>query len=693
MAIKQTGEQILEQLMREGGPRAQQAAAAAIQDLKIGLSKTMKDTLETAQATGKITKQTAVSQKEGVEISKVANQNIKDLKSGQKELITLTKQTNGFLNNLLSASNKYFESNNEFLQNLLLRNSLDSNKLNDKLEKLFDKQNRIQPSQIAPITNTGNGGGDDGGGSTIADAVAKAIGSIAAAFGTVKTAKVIFGRGAGAEPKAPTPAEEVPKPKPKRVTGVESDTKPRATDIAKKTTPKGVTGVESDTKPTAADKAKKTTPRVSRGSGAEPRAPTPAEEVRPAPKPLVKENVYYDEKTKRFKNRLTNNFVKDAEATALGLKKPGTITRAPVPTPETGVGVGKVLKGAAALGAAVNIIAAMYSSGDLAQAEEAKGKVQKQLANGEITEDEAVLAFKEIDFFIAGVRGQIAAYEGTVGAGAGIAGGIAGVAATPVTSPVGGFVIGTAVGMATDAGLRAAAEATGAKPVLEEVGKVTGEVVSAGAALTRNALSSLTGGYIYSDTEATKRDLLTGRFTAEENAARAAAEEEYQAANKAAPQGFRARAALGLSSEEAKARDERLALAKANRDKINAETEAKRLEREKIYQAQVQAQVEKQRLSQQQNTTPVDTGDDSAEPIVTVIPAQKLNQQTIAAVDTPTSTSSNVTIINQGDNTTVTGQGNAGGSNQSSPGVGSPSAPNNPFDARLYGKADRRNGF
>jgi len=209
MAIKQTGEQILEQLMREGGPRAQQAAAAAMQDLKIGLSKTMKDTLETAQATGKITKQTAISQKEGVEISKVANQNIKDLKSGQKELITLTKQTNGFLNNLLSASNKYFESNNEFLQNLLLRNSLDSNKLNDKLEKLFDKQNRIQPSQIAPITNTGNGGGGNGGGSTIADAVANAIGAIATAFGVVKTAKAA-----------------------KAIFGVEADTKPKAADIA-----------------------------------------------------------------------------------------------------------------------------------------------------------------------------------------------------------------------------------------------------------------------------------------------------------------------------------------------------------------------------------------------------------------------------------------------------------------------------
>jgi len=678
---KQTGEQILEQLMREGGLRGG-PAAKAIEELKTELSKTMKDTLETTKATGKISKQSADSSKESVEISKVANQNIKDIKEGQKELVTLAKQTNGLLNNLLTASSKYYESNNELLQNLLLKNSLHSDKLNDKLQDIFSKQkgattNATVKKDEAPSPSV--------------------IGDVLGAAALAEIAKKLT---TGREDKASSKAkaEEAPdkassKIKTEEVDKASSKIKTEEVDKAssgktkerQKTTfeqmaeeAKGkgrvepTVSAEPEVKPTpepkpASREISGVKQRIEPTLGAAPEAPAITPQA-------AEPNIVWNEKTGRWQDlNNKNKFVSNKVAAELGLTKPGTVTPSigdikpgveggffgrpePKVSPKAGYGI----KGGALLGAALGIITDLSSNPKLEEVEKAKSKVQEQLASGKITFAQASKAFEELDMIAARARGEAVTYTGVKEGIAGAVGTFAGVASSPVATPVGGFAIGTGVGMATSEGLEYAAEKTGAKGVLQKVGEVGGEYTQRFINRARDELSPLLPGTVSSAAEVRKQDILSARFTKEEEARRAEAKKMY---DEAADADLRERSMYGPETAAFTPVTPQFEEAQKNYKKVMAETEAARKKRESDLEKKIAAE-------------------------------QKLKNDSIAKVSNgPANSAANVTVINQGDtvNNNVS-NGNAGG-NQVSAGVGSPSGPPGPYDERLYGSSLRRNAY
>lgn len=680
---KQTGEQILEQLMREGGLSGG-PAAKAIEKLKTELSKTMKDTLETTKATGKISKQSADSSKESVEISKVANQNIKDIKEGQKELVTLAKQTNGLLNNLLSASSKYYETNNELLQNLLLKNSLQGDKLNEKLQDVFSKQKGAatnaavkkdegaSPSVIgdvlgaaalAEIAKKITGSKDGKGEAPDKASSGKKASDVPDKASSGKTTSDVPDKASSGKTVADVPDKassgkltaDVPdkassgKTKPRQKTTFEQ--------MAEESEGKGKIGqrvqptlsTEAEVKPSPANKQiVGGRERIDPILGKAPEAPTITPQA-------AEPNIVWNEKVGRWQDlNNKNKFVSNKVAAELGLTKPGTIS-AKVP-----LNLGKAVKGGGALGAAIGIIADLATNPKLEDIENSKAKVQQQLASGEITFEQASNAFKELDKRAAMARGEAVTYSGVKEGIAGAVGTVAGVAATPVTSPVGGAVIGTGVGIATSEGLEYAAERTGVKSVLQKVGEVGGEYTQRFIDRARDELNPLLPGTISSAAEARKQDILSSRFTEEEKARREEARKMY---DEAAATDLAERSMYGPEAAAFIPVTPQFEEAQKSFNKVMAETEAARAKRDKDLQNKIAAE-------------------------------QKLKNDSIQKVGSgPTNSTGNVTVINQGDtvNNNVV-NGNAGG-NKISSGVGSPSGPPGPYDERLYGSSSRRNAY
>jgi hypothetical protein len=688
---KQTNEQILEQLMREGSPLAQKQAINALNDLKTDLSRTMKETLETTKTTGRITKQSADSQKESVEISKVANQNIKDVKEGQKELISLAKQTNGLLNNLISASSKYYESNNELLQNLLLKNSLHSDKLNDKLQDIFSKQK-------SAATNASVDKGEGPGPSVIGDVLGTAaLAEIAKKLTDTKA------KSSAQEDKASSKVktEEVDKASSKVKTEEidKASSKVKTEEVDKASSGKA-TARQKTTFEQMAEEAKAAKGKVEPTLSMEPEA-KPTTEPNPATRETVggktrvqptlstapetatitpqapEQNIVWNEKVGRWQDlNNKNKFVSNKVAADLGLIKPGTITPSAAdiggirpgaeggffgkPEPKVAPKAGYGIKGGALLGAAIGIISDLSSNPKIEEVENAKAKIQSQLASGKITMAEASEAFKQLDIIAARARGEAVTYSGLKEGIAGAVGTVAGVASTPVATPIGGFAIGTGVGMATSEGLDYAAEKTGAKGVLQSIGEVSGEYTQRFISRARDELNPLMPGIISSAEQARKEDILSAKFTDEEKRLREEALRSYEeASDRAFAEGMMygpEAAAFATSSLD-------LDKAQSNYDKVMADTEAARKKRELSLKKNVEA-------------------------------SQKLDSGNIQKVGSgPSSGASNITVINQGDtvNNSVS-NGNAGG-NQVSSGVGSPSGPPSPYDERLYGSSNRRNAY
>jgi hypothetical protein len=689
---KQTNEQILEQLMREGSPLAQKQAINALNDLKTDLSRTMKETLETTKTTGRITKQSADSQKESVEISKVANQNIKDVKEGQKELISLAKQTNGLLNNLISASSKYYESNNELLQNLLLKNSLHSDKLNDKLQDIFSKQK-------SAATNASVDKGEGPGPSVIGDVLGTAaLAEIAKKLTDTKA------KSSAQEDKASSKVktEEVDKASSKvKTEEVDKASSKVKTEEVDKASSGKATARQKTTFEQMAEEAKKGEGKIEPKVSMEPETksstePSPARRetvggktrleptLSPAPETATitpqasEQNIVWNEKAGRWQdiNAKGKPFVSNKVAADLGLTKPGTVSPGAVnlgeikpgveggffgkPEPKVAAKGGYGIKGGALLGAAIGIISDLSSNPKLEEVENAKAKIQSQLASGKITMAEASEAFKQLDIIAARARGEAVTYSGLKEGIAGAVGTVAGVASTPVATPIGGFAIGTGVGIAASEGLDYAAEKTGAKGVLQSIGEVGGEYTQRFINRARDELNPLMPGTISSAEQKRKEDILSAKFTDEEKRMR---EEALRSYNEASDRALAEASMYGPEAAAFAAPSPELNKAQSNYDKIMADTEAARKKRELALKKSVEA-------------------------------SQKLDNKNIEKVGSgPSSGASNVTVINQGDtvNNNVS-NGNAGG-NQVSSGVGSPSGPPSPYDERLYGSSNRRNAY
>lgn len=703
---KQTNEQILEQLIKEGGERAQSQAAKAMKELKDELSRTMKDSVATTSAVGKISKEGADAQKESVQVSKVASQTLKDVRQSQKELISLAKKTNGLLNNLVNSSNKYYESNNELLRNLLARDTL-----NAKTASLRDPNAGMQAGRGGPALGVQPSTPDATGG----------LGGLAIDLASAEAIRKLFGRD-----KAGTKGVETREGGTKtsdKVSGEDRITKPKSADeisvesekVAreggrKKIEPKVTTEAEvkpveddfrakKETKPTYEEMVEKS--KNQRKLGLERKEPT--FDVTPAEKPesLASEpDIKWDEKTGRFKRG--SKFISFAEAEKYGFKKPGVITpieaskasvagesgvaiqpdefRAPKVSPKTVVEpkVGTGFRGGAALGAALGVIMDLATNPELDEVNKAKAKVQQMLASGKITPEQAQAAFKELDAKAAGARGE-SLYSGVKEGIAGGFGTVAGTLTTPVVGPVGGAAIGIGGAAVLSEGIEDIATRSGAKQLIKKGGNVVGRAIGEGVDIARDSASSLTGGYISSAEEARKQDLLKAKFTDEEQKARSQAEtESVTAADRLekSRQEFRKKNTFASFAganpdmnldEQKKAYNEKIKSATAgdieavkkadeNLKKINEETEKARSEREKNIKSAFEAK-------------------------------QKLSEQNINAIDSSgAGGGGNVNIVKQGDtvNNVVNNNGAAGGSIAT--GHFNSTARVSPWDERLYGR-------